>query len=213
MLRTALLLPLLFAAPLLAPDHHEQAAPARPLWQCDTTHSNLGFSVPILGGLASVDGKFAGFGVELTYDPEQPTTATLSVSIDAASIDTGIDKRDAHLRTADFFEVETYPTITFVSTSVETDEDGVLHVTGPLSLHGVTKDVVMQVRVVGEQRDEAGGLTALGFTGTLQVNRNDFGIVDAPRGRKGFVGHEIAVTVRLLAFPPQPAGDEDAAGR
>lgn len=209
MLRAALLMPLLFAAPLLAPDDHEEAAPAKPLWQCDTAHSNLGFSVPILGGLATVDGKFAGFGVELGYDPDEPTASTLSVTIDAASIDTGIDKRDGHLRTADFFEVETYPTITYTSASVKQARDGSLIVTGPLTLHGVTKDVDMQVRVAGERKDDDGNLVALGFTGTLVVNRRDFGIDYTRRGTPGFIGDDVIVTVRLLAFPPAP---EDEGG-
>ena len=175
MLRTALLLPVLFAAPLLAPDHHEQAAPAKPLWKCDTTHSNLGFSVPILGGLASVDGKFAGFGVELTYDPEQPTAATLSVTIDAASIDTGIDKRDAHLRTADFFEVEKFPTAKFVSTSVVANGNEA-KITGDLTLHGVTKPVVLDAKLMGAGANPMNKAQTVGFTATSTLKRSDFGL-------------------------------------
>ena len=84
-------------------------------FRIDTNHSNIGFAVPISGGLSEVHGKFSKFKMELAYDDEDITKSKVNVSIDAASVDTGIDQRDSHLRTADFFDVENHPLITFKS--------------------------------------------------------------------------------------------------
>jgi polyisoprenoid-binding protein YceI len=84
----------------------------------DTNHSTCGFSVPILGGLSRVTGKFSRFTVDLEFDPAEPEAATVSVSIDATSIDTGIDDRDEHLNAPDFLDTATYPSITFAGKEV-----------------------------------------------------------------------------------------------
>src|SRR5688500_10031578 len=93
---------LIFATPM----------PAPVAFAVDTAHSNIGFNVPIMGGLSSVSGKFTDFTVDFNVDEKDMTKSTVNVLIKATSIDTGIERRDAHLRNPDFFEVEKYPEIT-----------------------------------------------------------------------------------------------------
>src|ERR671912_9452 len=109
-------------------------------YETDTAHSNVGFSIPIAGGLSHVRGKFNDFKVTIVYDDKDITKSSVDAVIKAASIDTGIERRDAHLRNPDFFDVEKFPEITFESKRVEKKGGGyVAH--GTFTMHGIAKEI------------------------------------------------------------------------
>ena len=117
--------------------------PAQSVWTIDTSHSTAEFSVRHMM-VSKVKGRFGNVTGTITGDLARPETAVVDVTIDAASIDTDNENRDKHLRSADFFEVETYPTITFKSKTIEKAGDG-LRMTGDLTMHGVTREIVLDV--------------------------------------------------------------------
>lgn len=130
------------------------------------TASHLGYSY-IVGRFNKFDGKFS-------YDPKNPSASRASVTIDAASLDTNHAERDKHLRGADFFDVRRYPQITFESTSYEGGaEAGILR--GKLSFLGVTRDIEIELRKVGEGKDPWGGYRS-GFVGTTSIVAADYGL-------------------------------------
>jgi len=144
-------------------------------YKIDPQHTSVSFSVRHL--FSKVKGRFDKFEGSIELDPANPTTAKAQGSIDVASINTNVEKRDQHLKSKDFFDVEKFPKITFVSTKV-TDVDpakktGKLH--GKLQIHGVEKDVVLDVSYLGEGSDPWGNKKA-GFTATTVINRKDFGL-------------------------------------
>src|SRR5687767_1093342 len=149
------------------------AYPAVTKYDADVAHSNVGFSIPILGGLSHVRGKFNDFSVEIVYDDKDVTKSTVRAVIKASSIDTGIERRDAHLRNPDFFDVEKFPEITFQSTRVEQKgKDFVAH--GTFTMHGVSKEVALPFTINGVNKG-AEGKTVLGATARTTLNRRDFG--------------------------------------
>ena len=109
-------------------------------YETDTAHSNIGFAVPIAGGLSHVRGKFNDFTVAIVYDDKDVSKSSVHAVIKATSIDTGIERRDNHLRTADFFEVEKYPEITFKSSSVVKKGKGYV-ARGTFTMRGVSKEI------------------------------------------------------------------------
>jgi len=111
-------------------------------WTIDPMHSTVGFSVKHMM-VAVVHGSFTKYTTTVDYDDENPSKSTFEAIIDASSITTGVDRRDAHLRSADFFDVDKYPSMTFKSKNVEALGDGKLKVTGFLTIHGITKEVVL----------------------------------------------------------------------
>jgi polyisoprenoid-binding protein YceI len=142
-------------------------------WSFDNSHSSIGFSVRHLM-ISKVRGHFNQWGGTFDYDEEDPTRSKLSVRIDAASIDTRDEKRDAHLRSPDFFDVEKFPALTFESTKVERDGDDFV-VTGDLTIHGVTRAVQLKVESLGQTKDPWGGQRA-GFSASTSISRKDFGM-------------------------------------
>jgi len=108
----------------------------------DTNHSTVGFSVSIMDGLSRVNGKFTDFTVTLTNDEKDITKSSVNVVIKAASINTGIPARDTHLRSADFFDAEKYPEITFQSKRIE-KKGKQLFALGTFTMHGVTKEITL----------------------------------------------------------------------
>lgn len=165
----------------------------------DTHHSNIGFEVPIMGGLSQVNGKFSKFEADLRYDRKDVTKASVTVKIDAASVDTGIDQRDAHLRTKDFFDTENHPEIVFVSRKVEAKGSNYL-LTGDLTMHGVTKSVRIPFSVTGYVEDKQKGTFVTGFQGSLTLNRRDYGI-NYSHQIPGFIGDDVRVRLNLLTRP------------
>jgi len=143
-------------------------------WSFDPSHSSIGFAVRHLM-ISKVRGQFGKWSGTFDYDAEDPTRSKLSVRIDAASIDTRDEKRDAHLRSPDFFDVEKFPELTFTSTRVERDGGDDFVVTGDLTIHGVTRSVQLKVEGLGRTRDPWGG-ERVGFSASTSVNRKDFGL-------------------------------------
>ncbi|HXU71253.1 MAG TPA: YceI family protein [Polyangia bacterium] len=142
-------------------------------WTFDNSHSNIGFSVRHLM-ISKVRGHFNKWSGTFDYDPANPRAAKIEVHIDAASIDTREEKRDAHLRSPDFFDVEHHPELVFKSTSVEGDGEELL-LAGDLTIHGVTKPVQLKVESLGTTKDPWGGERA-GFSASLSISRKDFGL-------------------------------------
>lgn len=144
-------------------------------WKIDQDHSNVGFSVKHLM-VSNVKGSFARFSGMVDLDDRDITASRVSATIDASSINTNVQKRDDHLRGADFFDVAKYPNITFVSKKWSRTADGRLKVTGNLTMHGTTRDVVLNVDPFSREIRDAWGKTRRGTTATARINRQDFGI-------------------------------------
>jgi len=140
----------------------------------DAAHSRLGF-VARHAMVTKVRGAFNDFEGSTTIDGDDPSKSTVSVTAQVASIDTRNADRDGHLRTNDFFEAETYPTITFTSTSIAHDGGNDFQVTGDLTIKGVTKSVTFPLEFQGEAKDPFGN-TRIGFEGSTTINRSDYGV-------------------------------------
>ena len=141
-------------------------------WTIDPVHSEIGFSVRHMM-VSKVRGKFQKFSGEIVT-AENPLESAATAEIDLSSIDTGNAQRDDHLRSADFFEVDKHPTMSYRTTGIRLDGDGYL-VDGELTLKGVTRQVPLHVEVNGFGPDAYGG-TRAGFTATAEINRHDFGV-------------------------------------
>ena len=143
-------------------------------WTIDPAHSSVEFAVRHLM-ITTVRGRFTGVKGTVTVDEADPAKSTVEVVIDAASIDTREPQRDTHLRSADFFDVERFPTLTFRSTKV----DGVIGesftLAGELTIHGVTRPVELDVESEGRIKDAWGGVRS-GFTATTKIRRSEFGL-------------------------------------
>ncbi len=153
-------------------------------WNIDPVHSEVGFSARHMM-VSKVRGRFTTFSGQIVTG-ESPLDSTVSAEIDLASITTGNDQRDDHIRSADFFEVETYPTMTYRSTGVRADGDGYV-LDGELTLKNVTKSVPLTLELNGFGPDPYGG-TRAGFTATGEINRKDFNVnFNAPMQNGGVV--------------------------
>jgi len=143
-------------------------------YEIDPAHSHVGFSVRHMV-IAKVRGQFKTVSGVIELDPDDLTGAKVQVRIDAASIDTGVEQRDAHLRSPDFFDTAQYPELLFESRRVEVRSGGRLAVTGDLTLHGVTREVTLDVVDEGRTKDPWGGRRA-GFTARASIERKAFGL-------------------------------------
>jgi len=164
-------------------------------WDIDASHTGAHFSVRHLM-VSNVRGEIHVSSGSLTYDPAKPEAAKLDVTLDVKSIDTREAKRDEHLRSADFFDVEKFPTITFKSKSVKKNGSA-LSVTGDLTIHGVSKEVVLAVdEIHGPSKDPWGG-TRIGASAATKINRKDFGLGWNVALEAGgvVVGEEIKITL------------------
>jgi len=141
-------------------------------WQIDPTHSHLSFAIRVLS-VSTTRGRFHALRGYLHIDEQNPANSWVEAEVEAASIDTHIKLRDAHLRSAAFFDVKQYPTITFQSTHVEHAGGQDYRVTGNLTLHGVTKPITFDVAYRG-QSTLMGART--GLVAKATINRNDFGV-------------------------------------
>ena len=144
-------------------------------WNFDTAHSNIGFSVKHMM-VSTARGTFEKFSGSVSFDPAKPAETTLDVSIDAASINTNDEKRDGHLKSADFFEVEAHPALTFKSTRVQVIDKDSAKLSGDLTIRGVTKPVVLDVEFNGVGQNPWGNQVA-GFSAKTKISRKDFGLV------------------------------------
>jgi len=158
-------------------------------WQIDPMHSAAQFSVRHLG-ISTVRGEFKKVSGKVTYDPADVTKTSLEATIEAASVDTRIEMRDKDLRSPNFLDVEKYPTITFKSKHTEAAGSGKLKITGDLTIHGVTKEVVLDVDGPSAPIQAMGGMR-MGASATTKINRKDFGVNGAPP----MVADEITITI------------------
>ena len=144
-------------------------------WNIDPEHSSIQFKVSHLG-LVEVKGIFRKYQGTVTLDEKDIAKSSVNVTIEAASIDTGVEKRDEHLRTDDFFDVAKHPTITFVSKKVTPAGKGKLKVSGDLTICGVTKEVVLDVTGPTKELKDPWGNIRRGVSATTTINRTEFGL-------------------------------------
>jgi polyisoprenoid-binding protein YceI len=171
-------------------------APAtRTTWTLDPQHLRVGFAVRHLM-ISTVKGHFSGVAGVVTVDHDDFATATIEATVDPATVHTGEAQRDAHLRSADFFDVERFPTLTFTSRRVTKTADGRYSLTGDITIHGVTKSVTLDVGAEGVGRDPWGNDRA-GFTLTGVINRRDFGLTwnQALEAGGVLVGEEVKLSI------------------
>jgi len=167
-------------------------------WQIDPDHSSFQFKVRHLM-VSNVKGDFTKVKGAVTMDDKDVSNLNVELTIDAASVNTGHAKRDEHLRAADFFDVAKYPTITFVSKKVMKDGPDRLKVTGDLTLHGVTREVTVNVEGPTQQVKDSGGNLRRGATGAAKINRKDFGLTWNRALETGgvVVGEDVDILVEI----------------
>ena len=151
-----------------------QPATSTTTWTVDPVHSSVEFAVRHLM-ITTVKGRFGDVSGTIQVDANDPAKAVVDVTINAASIDTREPQRDAHLKSADFFEAEKFPTLTFRSTSVRDHKKDGFTLIGDLTIHGVTRQVALDVTTEGRAKDPWGGQRA-GYTATTKIKRSDFGL-------------------------------------
>jgi len=166
-------------------------------WQIDPNHSAAQFSVRHLG-VSTVRGAFTKVSGTATHDPADPSKDTLEATIQASSVDTRVDMRDKDLRSPNFLEVEKYPTITFHSKQTKLAGAGKLQITGDLTIHGVTKEVVLDVDGPSAAIKDPWGNQRIGASASTKINRKDFGVNGAP----GVVGDDISITIDVELIQP-----------
>ncbi|MFO7320761.1 MAG: YceI family protein [Chloroflexota bacterium] len=171
-----------------------------PTWKLDPAHSRANFSVRHMM-VSTVRGGFDRVSGKLEFDPEHPEKSYVEAVIDAASISTGVEDRDNHLRSADFLDVENYPTITFKSTDVTITGENTADVHGNLTIRGVTKPVTLKVEHVGTAVGMTGARVS-GFEARTQINREDFGLTWNVALETGgvLVGKEVRIDLDVEAI-------------
>jgi polyisoprenoid-binding protein YceI len=167
-------------------------------YKIDKAHSEVAFQVRHL--LTKVRGRFTDFEGSILYNEANPEQSSVTFTIQAGSIDTAEPDRDKHLRTPDFFDVETFPTLTFQSSRITKRGPETYDVTGTLIMHGVSKELVLPVAHMGKAKDPWGG-DRLGFEAETTLNRKDFGLNwNAMLEAGGFlVGDEVKVSIEIQA--------------
>ena len=168
-------------------------------WKIDPGHSHVEFAVKHLM-ISTVRGRFSDVSGEIRLDEHDFEDSTVDVTINVASVDTREPQRDAHLRSADFFDVERFPTMTFRTTRVEGSIDE-FTLTGDLTIHGVTQPVTFAVSHEGRVRDPWGN-ERIGFAATGRIKRSDFGLTwNAALETGGFVvGDDVKITFEFEAL-------------
>jgi polyisoprenoid-binding protein YceI len=167
------------------------------LWKIDPSHTHVEFGVRHLM-IATVKGRFASLEGTVTVEDGDPTTAQIDVTIDAASIDTGVEQRDEHLRSADFFHADQYPVLRFTSSRIERTGENQLRATGDLTIRDVTREVVLDVEERGTARDPWGNERA-GFSAKGKIDRADFGLTWNQALETGgvIVGNEVKLSLEV----------------
>ena len=144
-------------------------------WNLDTVHSGINFTVRHMV-ISKVRGRFAKYSGTIRMDDADITRSSIEATVDASSIDTGTAQRDDHLRSADFFDVERFPEIRFLSTRIEKVSGDRYRLTGELTIHGVTRSIALETEYGGRGKDPWGN-ERLGFTAKGAIDRKDFGLV------------------------------------
>ena len=163
-------------------------------YELDPTHTAVTFKVRHL--LSNVNGTFDKFDGRFSFTPDKPEEWKVDAKIQADSISTRNDQRDKHLKSADFFDTEHYPELTFKSTKVTDYKNGHAKLHGILGIHGVEKEVVMDLEVLGVEKDPWGNELA-GFSATTTINRKDYGLTwnQVAESGKFLVGEEVQITI------------------
>ena len=164
-------------------------------WNLDLSHSEVNFAVKHMM-ISTVRGKFNKFSGTIDFNEADPTHSSIDVSIDVASIDTRDEKRDGHLKSGDFFDVEKFPAITFKSTKVEKVSDSTAKVTGDLTIRGVSRPVVLDVTYAGQAKSPW-GTTSAGFSASTKISRKDWGLTWNVALETGgvLVGEDISIAI------------------
>ncbi|HLX86092.1 MAG TPA: YceI family protein [Terriglobales bacterium] len=165
-------------------------------WNIDPVHSSAQFKVKHMM-ISNVKGEFTAVTGALTLDEKDITKSRIEASIDATTINTREAQRDAHLKSADFLDVEKFPTLSFKSTRVTKTGDGELSITGDLSIHGVTRSVVFEVEGVSAPTKDPWGNTRIGLSASTRISRKDFGLTWNAALETGgiLVGEEVTITL------------------
>lgn len=168
-------------------------------WKVDVAHSSIDFSVKHMM-VSRVKGTFHDFDVLLEADPHELTTARIELTVDLASVDTRINKRDDHLRSEDFFHIEQHPKAIFKATDIKKTDEDEYDVTGDLTIRGTTVTETFSVTFEGEAKDPE-GKTIIGFSGDGQINRGDYGLTYNAALESGgvVVGDKIKISFEIEA--------------
>ncbi len=169
-------------------------------YEIDPTHSGVHFSIRHLM-IANVRGSFQSVKGTLRYDPENLSQSGIEAEIDVNSINTSDEKRDGHLKSPDFFDVAQYPHMSFVSKQVESISEGEFRVTGDLTLHGVTKPVVLMIDEISPESKDPWGKMRIAASAKGKINRKDFGLTwSAPLETGGvMLGDEVKIELDIQA--------------
>ena len=168
-------------------------------WEIDKAHSNFYFGVDHI--FSKVHGHFNDYSGEIRLDPTQPEGGSMSFTIDVASVDTNIAKRDKHLQSTDFFDAASYPTMTFVSTKIVETGSGTYAVTGDFTVKGATYELVLPITLAGPRDHPAAkGKEVIGVNGRVTIDRLDYKVGTGKFAEMGLVGREVEVFVTLEAL-------------
>lgn len=170
-------------------------------WELDPAHTGIHFKVRHLM-VSSVRGDFEKFSGKVEYDEKNPLKSTADITIDAASINTRNAKRDEHLKSPDFLDVAKYPTITFKSTGLKRGKGGKLEMAGDLTLHGVTRPVVLKIDGPSKVAKGPTGNSHVGGSATTKISRKDFGLAWNKALETGgvVVGDEVEITIDVEIY-------------
>jgi len=182
------------ALPLLA----AMAVGQTQTWKIDPNHTAAQFSVRHMG-ISTVRGAFNKTSGAVEYDSANPSKSSVEATIEVASVDTRVEMRDNDLRSPNWFDAAKFPTITFKSTKVEAAGEGKLKITGDLTIHGVTKSVVLDVEGPTKPMTDQRGTMHVGASATTKIKRTDFGV-----GTNPMVGEEITITIDTELVKPNP---------
>ena len=166
-------------------------------WQIDPNHTAAQFSVRHMG-ISTVRGAFTKVSGSAQYDPSDPGKSSVEATIEAASVDTRVSMRDDDLRSDHYFDVAKFPTITFKSKSVQSAGAGKLKIAGDLTIHGVTKEVVLDIDGPSAPVTDPKGNAHVGASASTTINRKDFGV----GGASPMVGEDIAITIDVELVRP-----------
>jgi polyisoprenoid-binding protein YceI len=181
-------------------------------WKIDLAHTNVEFSVRHMM-ISNVKGQFEKTNGKVTVDDDKPDNAKIDATIDASSINTRVAQRDGHLKSPEFLDVAKYPTMTFKSTRIERAGENKWKVTGDLTIHGVTKPVVLDVEGPTPPIKDPMGNTRAGASATTTIKRSDFGLTWNKALEAGgvMVGDEVAISIDVEAI--KQAGGAGAGGQ
>ena len=167
-------------------------------WQIDPNHTAAQFAVKHLA-VSTVRGAFMKVSGSAQYDPADPSKDSVDITIDANSVDTRVQMRDNDLRSPNFLDVQKFPTITFKSKQTKSAGAGKLQMVGDLTIHGVTKEVVLDVDGPSSPIKDPWGNQRIGASGSTKINRKDFGV----NGLPAVVGDDISITIDTELIQPQ----------